>query len=114
MSILGFALALASAGLWGAGDFAGGLATKRAPVWSVVVGSQSAGLLLILALALASRQPLPGLSGAVWGSAAGLAGGVGVAALYAALASGSMGLIAPLTGVGATAIPIVFGVIAGE
>src|SRR5579862_4210673 len=114
MSILGFALALASAGLWGAGDFAGGIASKRVPVWSVVLGSQGAGLLLFLFLALVSRAPAPGLGGVAWGFAAGLAGGIGVAALYRALASGQMGLIAPLTGVGATAIPIVYGLLEGE
>ncbi len=114
MSALSFALALGAAGLWGAGDFVGGLATKRVSVWSVVVGSQSAGLLLLLGLALISREPWPPLLGAAWGLGAGLVGGIGVAALYAGLASGNMGLIAPLTGVGAAAIPIVFGVLQGE
>jgi drug/metabolite transporter (DMT)-like permease len=114
MRVLGLALALASAGLWGAGDFAGGIATRRVPVWSVVLGSQAAGLLVFLALALVSRAPTPGVAGVAWGGAAGLAGGIGVAALYRALASGQMGVIAPLTGVGATAIPIVYGLLEGE
>jgi drug/metabolite transporter (DMT)-like permease len=114
LNLLAVALALGAAGIWGAGDFTGGLTTKKLSVWAVVVGSQSAGLLLMLVLALVSDEPLPSLQTAGWAVAAGLAGAIGVAALYGALASGAMGLVAPISGVGAAGIPIVFGVLVGE
>ena len=114
MNLLAVALALGSAGLWGAGDFAGGVATKRSPVWTVVVSSQAVGLLLVLVLAVVSREVLPAVQVIAWGVAAGLAGAIGVTALYGALAAGEMGLVAPISGVGAAGIPILFGLLLGE
>src|SRR4029077_4985576 len=46
--------------------------------------------------------------------AAGLAGGVGVALLYHALAIGTMSVVAPTTAVGAVAIPVVNSLALGE
>jgi drug/metabolite transporter (DMT)-like permease len=108
------ALALGAACLWGAGDFAGGFTTKKLPVWSVVIGSQTAGMVMMLILALATAEPLPSIEAAGWAVAAGTAGAIGVAALYGALATGEMGLVAPISGVGAAGIPIAFGVLLGE
>ncbi len=42
------ALGLASAASWGAGDFAGGLASRRAPALGVVVLSQGLGIALLV------------------------------------------------------------------
>jgi drug/metabolite transporter (DMT)-like permease len=114
LNLLAVVLALGASVVWGAGDFAGGLTTKQLPVWSVVIGSQSAGLLMMLVLALATGEPLPSVQTAGWAVAAGLAGAIGVAALYGALATGAMGLVAPISGVGAAGIPIAFGVLVGE
>ena len=64
-------LALGSAVVYGASDFLGGLASRRASVFGVVALSQLAGLVALLAL-------LPWLGGPVtradlgWGAAAGL------------------------------------------
>lgn len=102
------AAGLASALAWGAGDFAGGLATRRQPVFVVVLLSQLLGLGLLLVLALALREALPPLGDLVWGTAAGAAGAIGVSALYAALAQGRMGIAAPITGVVAAIIPVGF------
>src|SRR3954463_15810048 len=90
---------LASALSWGAGDFSGGLATKRAPVFGVLAIGQLAGVVLLIVMALLWAEPLPALSDLGWGLAAGLAGAVGLAALYRALAIGQMGLVAPLSAV---------------
>jgi hypothetical protein len=43
---------LASALSWGACDFSGGLASKRAPVFGVLMISHTVGLLLLIGLAL--------------------------------------------------------------
>jgi drug/metabolite transporter (DMT)-like permease len=102
---------LASALTWGAGDFSGGLATKRAPVFGVLVIGQTIGLLLMMALAFLWREPLPSATDLSWGLAAGLASTVGLAALYRALAVGQMGIVAPLSAVLAAALPALFGII---
>lgn len=99
---------LASALSWGAGDFSGGLATKRAPVFAVLAVGHGAGLLLLIVLALVWGEPLPPAAHLGWGLAAGLAGAVGLASLYRALAVGQMGMVAPVSAVLTAALPAVF------
>ena len=93
---------------WGIGDFSGGLAAKRQPVFLVVFLSQLVGFLVVCALALALREPVPARADLLWGAAAGLAGAVGVTCLYASLASGRMGIAAPITGVLAAMLPVAY------
>jgi drug/metabolite transporter (DMT)-like permease len=102
---------LASALTWGAGDFNGGLAAKRVPVFMVMAIGHAAGLLLLLVLAVVWGERLPAATELGWGLAAGIAGAVGVAALYRALAVGQMGLVAPLSAVLTAALPALFGVL---
>lgn len=106
--VLGPLAGLASAASWGAGDFAGGLAARRTPLFTVVLLSQSLGLALVVALALVTREPLPGAADWLWGGAAGIAGAVGITALYGALSAGSMGIAAPVSGVIAAALPVAY------
>jgi drug/metabolite transporter (DMT)-like permease len=49
-----------------------------------------------------------------WGGAGGFAGGAGVGMLYHGLAVGRMSVVAPVTGVVAAALPVVFGIVVGE
>lgn len=102
-------LALASAAIWGAGDFSGGLATRRAKVVVVLFFSQIIGLALVVSLALITRERLPATRDVLWGMAAGLTSLTGISALYSALSKGSMGLVAPVAGVISTAMPVLFG-----
>jgi drug/metabolite transporter (DMT)-like permease len=102
-------LGLASAACWGAGDFSGGLATKRANVYSVVIASQVVGGVLLIGLALALAEQMPSPGHMLWGGAAGLAGAIGLMALYRALATGKMGAAAPVSAVITAAVPVVFG-----
>lgn len=101
---------LASAAAWGAGDFTGGLAARRASVWRVVAVVQAAGLALLVALLLVLREPLPPARDLAWAAGAGACGAVGLSALYAALNAGSMGVAAPVTGVVASVVPVLVGV----
>jgi uncharacterized membrane protein len=102
---------LASALSWGAGDFSGGLATKRAPVFGVLTIGQVVGLLLLIVLALVWGEPLPAAVDLGWGLVAGIAGAVGLASLYRALAVGQMGMVAPLSAVLTAGLPALFGVL---
>ncbi|MGQ0602447.1 MAG: EamA family transporter [Anaerolineales bacterium] len=103
------AFGILSAATWGAGDFSGGLASKRAGVLSVIIGSQLVGMLLLIGLALAFDTAMPWASDLGWGAGAGLAGAIGLFALYRGLASGRMGLVAPLSAVLAAALPVIVG-----
>ncbi|MDP9432753.1 MAG: DMT family transporter [Actinomycetota bacterium] len=106
-------LSLASALVYGAADFCGGLAARRASVFAVVALSQFAGLVLLLVL-------LPFLGGRptgvalAWGAAAGLAGGTGLGLFYRALGDGVMSVVAPVTALCAAAIPVLVGLLRGE
>jgi drug/metabolite transporter (DMT)-like permease len=105
---VGFGVAAALA--WGMGDFAGGLAAKRVGGMAVAAGSQLAGLALLGLLLLALRPPLPGMATLAFGAAGGICGGLGLAALYRALAIGNMGIVSAISGVGSAAIPLTVGV----
>jgi drug/metabolite transporter (DMT)-like permease len=109
-----YLLAIGSAVLYGAADFTGGLTTRRAGTVPVVLVSQASGLVL-LALMLPLLPPAsPTRPDLLWGAAAGLTGGIGVALLYRALAIGTMAVVAPTTAVCAVAIPVVVSVLLGE
>ncbi|MGY1836845.1 EamA family transporter [Blastococcus sp. SYSU DS0510] len=106
-------LALASAVVYGAADFLGGLASRRASVFAVVAVSQLTGLLALVVL-------LPWLGGPVttadlaWGAASGLAGSAGLLVFFRALAVGVMSVIAPVTALTAAAVPVLVGLLGGE
>jgi drug/metabolite transporter (DMT)-like permease len=100
---------LTSALAWGAGDFSGGLATKRAPVFTVLAIGHGFGLLLLIGVALLWSEAFPGTTDLAWGLAAGLSGAIGLASLYQALAIGRMGLVAPVSSVVGAALPVLFG-----
>ena len=103
-------LALLTSLLWGTSDFLRGTATKRLPAAVVVLGSQLVALLVLVPFVL-----LLGERPAAWwpGVAAGLTGVVGLAAFYAALAVGTMGVVAPIAATGAV-VPVVVGLARGE
>jgi drug/metabolite transporter (DMT)-like permease len=86
-TLTGAGLSLGAAAVWGGGDFAGGIATKRASVFRVVAGAHACGLLLMLLSAWITGEPLPPRSTLWWGAVAGVAGAFGIAALYRGLRS---------------------------
>ena len=100
-----------SAAAWGAGDFGGGLTSRRAPVFGVVLISQVVGMAMALAIAVASHESFPEPTDLAWAVAAGLAGGTGIVSLYRALAIGRMAVVAPVTAVLSATIPVVVGFI---
>ena len=105
---------LAAALTYGAADFLGGLATRRTRVLTVVLLSQIAGS-FFLALCVPFFTDVPATGRALmWGAISGVAGATGVAIFYQGLAIGRMGAVAPITGVGAATIPILFGLLTGE
>lgn len=105
--------ALPSAIFYGVGDFAGGLAARRAPVLAVTLVTQVAGLALLVPAVLL----LPGtLSAAAagWGVLGGLAGATGVLLYFRGLAVGPMGVVAPLSAVVGAGLPLAVGLLQGE
>lgn len=106
--------ALASAAVYGAADFLGGLASRRAGAIAIVVVSQGSGLIALLIILPLLPAASPAASDWAWGAAAGVAGGAGVALLYRALAISSMAIAAPVTAVCAVTVPVAVSIALGE
>ena len=99
---------LAASLCWGSGDFSGGLASRRANVSSVVLAAYAVGFALLVALALIGREPFPLPADLLWGGVAGVAGALGLLAFYSALATGKMGIAAPVSAVLTATLPVLF------
>lgn len=107
-------LALGAAAFYGAGDFVGGLATRRNAVLAVALGAQVSGLVLLL-VALPFLGPATVTSSDLaFGAVAGVFGGTGLVLVYRALAKGPMSVAAPTTALSASAIPVLAGLFLGE
>jgi drug/metabolite transporter (DMT)-like permease len=111
--MFGVVLALCAAASWGSADFLGGVSTKRLPILTVSAVSQFAGLLFAGAIVLTAGAAMPGERTLVIGLAAGVGGGVGLAALYSGLAIGPMGVVAPIAALSAV-VPVAVGLTRGE
>jgi drug/metabolite transporter (DMT)-like permease len=111
--MLAIALALGASLCWGSGDFLGGLTTRRASLWAVIVGSQAVGLVGATLVVVLAGHGWPGLH-AVWPVLlGGLASVVAISCFYKALAIGSMSIVAPISATNAM-IPFLVGLAAGE
>jgi len=90
------ALALCAAAAFGAADFLGGLASQGSSAAAVVLWSKLAALTLLVPLVVLLRQ-VPDGAALAWAAGAGVVGIGAITALYAALATGPMSLVAPLS-----------------
>jgi len=106
-------LGLAAALLYGSGDFLGGMASRRAHVLTVLTLVETAGVIAALAVAAASPGPAS-LAGLAWGFSAGLVGGLGLIIFYTGLAAGPMSVVAPVSGLVSTVLPVAVALAEGE
>ncbi|MGV0605080.1 EamA family transporter [Mycolicibacterium sp. XJ1904] len=111
--MIGVALALASALGYGISDFVGGLASRRVAALRVVLVSYPIALVVLAALAV----PIGGdvsQGAVVWGVLCGVAQAFGVWWFYAALGSGPISVVSPLTAILVAGIPVGVGLALGE
>jgi uncharacterized membrane protein len=106
-------LGLAAAVLYGVGDFAGGIASRRLTAVSVLLVSYPVGAVLMAALlpAFGGRASLHSI---LFGIAGGASGLVGVVLLYSLMTVAPINVISPVTAVLAAIVPVVVGVGIGE
>lgn len=100
--------ALSAAAAWGSGDFTSGLAARRVGPFQTVLISYTIGLCALVIVALARFETFPPPTDLMWGALAGLFGMVGLGFLLRGFAAGRMGIVAPVSAVLATAIPVIF------
>jgi drug/metabolite transporter (DMT)-like permease len=106
-------LALAAAVLYGGSDFLGGAAARRAHVLAVLTVAAPFGAVVMLAAAIAAGGP-PTAAGAGWAVAGGAVGAAGLIVFYQGLAAGPMSVVAPLSALVATLLPVAVAVASGE
>jgi drug/metabolite transporter (DMT)-like permease len=106
-------LALLSSCLWGLSDFLGGTASRRLPVPTVLGGSQLAGLLLLIPIAVATGAVDTPRDYVVPAAVAGAVGIVALGMFFRALSIGTMGVVAPIAALG-VAVPVLVGLARGE
>jgi drug/metabolite transporter (DMT)-like permease len=106
-------LGLAAALLYGSGDFLGGMASRQAHVLTVLTLVETAGVIAALAVAAAAPGPAS-LAGLAWGFNAGLVGGLGLIIFYAGLAAGPMSVVAPVSGLVSTVLPVAVALAEGD
>jgi drug/metabolite transporter (DMT)-like permease len=106
-------LGLAAAVLYGTGDFLGGLAARRVRVLVVLALAETAGVMVALPAAAMSPGPAR-LAGLAWGTGAGLIGGLGLIIFYTGLAAGPMSVVAPVSGLVSTVLPVAVALAEGE
>lgn len=106
-------LSLLAAASYGLADFVGGVTSKRTSPWAVALVAQLGGAALVFLLSLVTDGS-PTSTDLWWCVVAGVGNGFGTAFLYRGLSSGRMGVVAPISGVGAVLVPVVVGLATGE
>jgi drug/metabolite transporter (DMT)-like permease len=106
-------LALAASLTWGFADFGAGVGARKVPVFLVAAAAQCAGLVVAATVVLATGASIPSHTQLAWAALAGVAGVIGLAAFYRALAVGTMGIVGPITAT-ASLVPLAFGLARGE
>lgn len=91
--------------IWGAADFAGGYGSRRANAFTLTAFSHLCAFALMFGIALLHGGEFPSFRSIVWAIAAGSSGGFSLAIFYRALATGQMGLTAPVAALVGAAIP---------
>jgi drug/metabolite transporter (DMT)-like permease len=101
------AYSLTAMGIWGGSDFMGGVGARRANAFLFTAIVHLSGVVLMGCLVLLTHAPFPSRTTVLWCLAAGSVGGISLALFYRALASGKMGLTAPVSAVLGAGIPTV-------
>jgi drug/metabolite transporter (DMT)-like permease len=99
------AYSVAAVFLWGSADFAGGYGSRRANAFVLTAFSHLCAFGLMFAIAIGEHGTFPSRVSILWAVIAGASGGFSLAVFYRALASGQMGLTAPIAALVGAAIP---------
>ncbi|WP_197518767.1 EamA family transporter [Mycobacterium sp. ACS1612] len=113
MGLEGPAFALTSAFGYGVSDFIGGLASRRVAALRVVLVSYPLALLILTVLATIVGGQVDHRA-VLWGGLCGVTQAFGIWWFYAALGSGPISVVSPLTAILVAGIPVGAGLALGE
>src|SRR5271156_2914938 len=101
------AYSLAAVGVWGTSDFLGGVGARRVSAVLFTAIVHISGLVVVAVIALMTHAAFLSGTSVVWALISGVVGGSALVLFYRSLASGNMGLVAPVSAVLSAAIPSV-------
>jgi drug/metabolite transporter (DMT)-like permease len=107
------AFALLASLVWGSSDFVGGLVSRRVRPLVVVGVAHAIALATLVVIAAASGAFAASTDYLPWALAAGFVGFIGLVVFYRALATGVIGVVAPIAGAGAV-VPVAAGLAGGD
>jgi drug/metabolite transporter (DMT)-like permease len=106
-------MALVASLIWGSADFVGATTSKELAPSTVMLWSTLIALPLLAVVAVASGDLVFDGATMGWGLFAGVAGAIGLTALYQGLSTGVMGVVAPISST-SVLVPVLVGVATGD
>ena len=100
---------IASSLSWGAGDFAGGLSSRKVGAYRAVLYADFFGLLILAAVSIFYRESFPSGNVALNSFIGGALGSFGLIILYYSLSVGQMSIAAPVSALFAALLPVIVG-----
>jgi len=107
--LLSILFGLTAALSWGAGDFTGGLASRKTGAYRAVLYSEVIGVAFLFIIVGISGESFPNLKIWLLSMIAGVVGTIGLMILYHAMTRGLMSVATPVSALLAAAIPVLIG-----
>jgi drug/metabolite transporter (DMT)-like permease len=98
---------------WGLADFMAGLKSRRLGVLTVLAWVEAVGLVVVMAVIVATAEPLPDQRTLIYSVVAGAAGVTALGMFYKALSVGTMSIVAPISATGVM-LPVIVGLATGD
>ena len=95
---------------WGAGDFTGGLASRKTGAYRAVFYGEVVGIIFLLIIVKISGEPLPNQRVWLLAMLAGALGTVGLILLYHSMTLGLMSIATPVSALLAASLPVLVGI----
>ena len=96
---------------WGAGDFTGGLASRRTGALRAVFYGEVVGMVFLVAVVWITGESAPPLRVFLIALTAGMLGTIGLILLYQALTTGLMSIATPVSALLAAVLPVIVGMV---
>jgi uncharacterized membrane protein len=107
--LLSILFGLSAALGWGAGDFTGGLASRKTGAYRAVLYSEVIGEIFLFGFLYVSGESVPNLKVWILSMVAGILGTIGLMLLYNAMTLGLMSVAAPVSALLAASLPVLAG-----
>jgi len=108
--LLSILFGLSAALGWGAGDFTGGLASRKTGAYRAVLYSEVIGVVFLFFIVAVSGESVPNLKVWLLSIVAGAVGTFGLLLLYQAMTTGLMSVAAPVSALLAASLPVFVGI----